>query len=367
AIAGITVGLTVVPQSMGFAALAGLTPEYGLYSSYIGCFLYIILGSCRQVTVGPVSLLSLLVFQTCGTEFPQCAIWIGFWSGVFQLLMAGLHLGVIVSFISEPVTVGFTAGAAITTMSAQIKNLLGMKVANGSGIVSIWKELFRHYDTVTTGDAVMGITSFLALLFLKRVKDFKAPEGRRKRFWKKCFWYVTVARNALIVVTTTIIAFIWSNPPFKLTGKVQSGLPAVAPPKFSLPAENYANGTDSTEMLDFWETWQKYSTAPLVAAIIAILQNVAISKAFGSGQSVDATQEMLTLGVTNVFGSFFSAIPSCGSFSRSAVNDASGVRTPMGGLFTGTLVLLSLAFLTPSFYYIPKASLAAVIISAVMT
>ncbi|CAG7818461.1 unnamed protein product, partial [Allacma fusca] len=105
----------------------------------------------------------------------------GFWSGVFQLLMAGLHLGVIVSFISEPVTVGFTAGAAITTMSAQIKNLLGMKVANGSGIVSIWKELFRHYDTVTTGDAVMGITSFLALLFLKRVKDFKAPEGRRKR------------------------------------------------------------------------------------------------------------------------------------------------------------------------------------------
>ena len=159
---------------------------------------------------------------------------------------------------------------------------------------------------------------------------------RNKRVWKKVFWYISVARNALIVITTTFIAYLWTDPPFKLTGNVQSGLPSIRVPSLTLPSNGGQNVTGD-EMMSFMETWQEYSTAPLVAAIIAILQNVAISKAFGSGQSVDATQEMLTLGIINVAGSFFGAIPSCGSFSRSAVNDASGVKSPLGGLFTGNV------------------------------
>ena len=177
----------------------------------------------------------------------------------------------------------------------------------------------------------------------QRVKDFKVPDScKNKRVWKKVFWYISVARNALIVITTTVIAYLWTDPPFKLTGNVQSGLPSIRVPSLTLPVAHGdgLNATESGEMMSFMETWQEYSTAPLVAAIIAILQNVAISKAFGSGQSVDATQEMLTLGIINVAGSFFGAIPSCGSFSRSAVNDASGVKSPLGGLFTGNYCLL---------------------------
>jgi len=137
----------------------------------------------------------------------------------------------------------------------------------------------------------------------------------------------------IIVVTTTIIANIWGTPPFKIVGKVQGGFPEVTPPPFQLP--NTHNLTEFSETLSFAESWSVLKTGPIVIAIIAVLQNVAISKTFGAGQSVDATQEMYALGISNVVGGFFSAIPISGSFSRSAVNEASGVRSPLGGMFTG--------------------------------
>jgi len=132
------------------------------------------------------------------------------------------------------------------------------------------------------------------------------------------------------VLITTIISYFWIDPPFKQTGEVRGGFPPVGPPEFLLPA----NST-TTEILSFSETWSLIGAGPLIIALISVLQNVAISKAFGSGQSVDATQEMLALGLASTVGSFFSSIPISGSFSRSAVNEASGVQSPMGGLFTG--------------------------------
>jgi sodium-independent sulfate anion transporter 11 len=123
------------------------------------------------------------------------------------------------------------------------------------------------------------------------------------------------------------------NPPFHQTGPVQGGFPPIGPPNLFLPA----NSTTEEE-LSFSETWSLLGAGPLIIALISVLQNVAISKAFGSGQTVDATQEMFALGSASIVGSFFSSIPISGSFSRSAVNEASGVQSPMGGLFTGLLL-----------------------------
>lgn len=150
--------------------------------------------------------------------------------------------------------------------------------------------------------------------------------------------------------------------PFILTGKVKPGLPDFAPPPFETVYES-KNGT-LVEM-GFLDMISELGTSIALVPIIAVLGNVAISKAFG-GSGIDATRELVALSLSNVLGSFFSSMPVTGSFSRSAVNHASGVRTPIGGIYTGTLVLLALGVLTPYFQYIPRAALSAVIISAVI-
>lgn len=165
------------------------------------------------------------------------------------------------------------------------------------------------------------------------------------------------------------MAFIWKDPPFKVVGTVHGGFPSVGPPEFLLshrPVMDNGTLVPSDDKYSFGDTWSILQAGPVLIALLSTLQNVAISKAFGAGQAVDATQEMLALGVGSVVGSFFSSISIASAFSRSAVCDASGVRTPLAGTFTGILVILALNFLTSSFYWIPKASLAAMVISAVI-
>lgn len=156
------------------------------------------------------------------------------------------------------------------------------------------------------------------------------------KFLANLVWFLSIGRNAIVVVGASILAASLSNPPFALTGTVKSGFPAVGPPDFLLPASHFPSYNETTNgTLTFWETWDELRTAPLMIAIISILQNVAIAKAFGSGQSIDATQEMIALGTSHIVASFFSAMPTAGSFTRSAVNEASGVKSPIGGIFTG--------------------------------
>jgi solute carrier family 26 (sodium-independent sulfate anion transporter), member 11 len=143
---------------------------------------------------------------------------------------------------------------------------------------------------------------------------------------------------------------------------VQAGLPPFRLPPFT------TNQTinNQTVTVEFGEMVENLGSALVTLPLIAILENVAIAKAFSKGKSVDATQEMLALGLCNLLGSFFSSMPTTGSFTRTAVNNASGVRTTLGGVFTGTLVLLSLGLISSTFYYIPKATLAAVIVAAML-
>ncbi|CAK9801330.1 Sodium-independent sulfate anion transporter [Anthophora plagiata] len=354
-VAGLTVGLTLIPQAIAYAGLAGLTPQYGLYSAFAGSFVYIIFGTCREVNIGPTALISLLTY-TYARGIPEYAILLCFLSGCVTVVLGILRLGFLVEFVSIPVVSGFTSAASLIIACSQIKSLLGLRI-HGESFVEIWKELANNIHRTRIPDLILSCCCILILLTLKKLKDIKVSNG----ILKKSIWFLGTGRNALVVILCAVVSYIYENrggAPFYLTGHINAGLPSITPPPF------YRNIRNETET--FVDMCKNLGTGILVVPLISIIGNVAIAKAFSRGQSLDATQEMLTLGLCNIVGSFFHSMPVTGSFSRSAVNNASGVRTPLGGIYTGILVILSLSLLTPYFYYIPRATLSSVIVCAVI-
>ncbi|OAD55739.1 Sodium-independent sulfate anion transporter [Eufriesea mexicana] len=354
-VAGLTVGLTLIPQAIAYAGLAGLTPQYGLYSAFAGSFVYIIFGTCREVNIGPTALISLLTY-TYARGIPEYAVLLCFLSGCVTIVLGILRLGFLVEFVSIPVVSGFTSAASLIIACSQIKSLLGLKI-HGESFIEIWRELAKNVGRTRIPDLILSCCCILILLTLKRIKDVKVSN----RILRKLTWFLGTGRNALVVILCAAVSYIFENrggAPFILTGHIDGGLPSVAPPPFSITAGNHTE--------TFADMCKNLGTGIAIVPLISIIGNVAIAKAFSRGESLDATQEMLTLGLCNVAGSFFHSMPVTGSFSRSAVNDASGVRTPLGGIYTGILVILALSLLTPYFYYIPRATLSSVIVCAVI-
>ncbi|XP_047738704.1 sodium-independent sulfate anion transporter [Hyalella azteca] len=373
-LAGFTVGLTVIPQGIAYAVVSGVEPTYGLYSSFIGCFVYMLFGSCKDVTIGPTAIMSIMTHEylkalDCGegeTVGPtQVAVMLTFITGIVILLATVLRIGFLVTFIGRTVISAFTSAAAVTIATSQIKGLLGLSF-EAEGFIQTWKAIFQHISETRYQDAVLGIVCCIALLLLKSMRELNAAKPRegdstKQRILKKAIFFVSVGRNAIIVIISTGIAYgLRESEPFKITGDITAGFPKVSVPSFSVTCNN------GTEDLDFTEIASRVSIGLFILPLIAVIENIAIASAFAGGKAIDATQEMLALGLCNVTGSFFQSIPTTGSFSRTAVNATSGVKTQAGGLTTGLLVILALLFLTPAFKYIPKASLSAVIICAVI-
>ncbi|XP_033160778.1 sodium-independent sulfate anion transporter isoform X2 [Drosophila mauritiana] len=372
-IAGVTVGLTVLPQGLAYATLAGLEPQYGLYSAFVGGIIYAMLGSCRQVTIGPTALLALMTSRHTGFGLgsgPAYAILLCLISGVVELGMAVLKLGALVDLISLPVTVGFTSATAVIIGTSQLKGLLGLRGGSGSDFINTMRSVLGNLHKVRTGDFTLGLTSIIVLLLLRKLKDVKLDGRirnlRTQQLVSGSIWVIATGRNALVVLVTSVLAYStceqMENCPFILTGKVKSGLPNVSLPKFETTILD-RNGTEIRQ--NFEQMLSELGPSMLILPIIAVLGNVAISKAFG-GAGLSPTRELVALSMSNICGAFCSSMPVTGSFSRSAVNHASGVRTPLGGCYTSVLVLLALGLLAPYFQYIPKAALSAVIISAVI-
>ncbi|NXM89485.1 S2611 protein, partial [Oenanthe oenanthe] len=389
-LAGLAVGLTAVPQALAYAELAGLPVQYGLYSSFMGCFVYCLLGTAKDVTLGPTAIMSLLVSSYACHE-PVHAVLLAFLSGCIQLAMGLLHLGFLLDFISCPVIKGFTSAASITISFSQIKNILGLQGIPRQFFLQVYETLRRIGET-RAGDAVLGLSCLAALAGLRAMKSHlprAGPAGALAvRISHLIVWISGTARNALVVLFAGLVAYsfqVMGSQPFGLTGSIPRGLPPLRPPRFSLAAPNGTVPFQSmlqvglaaprapscpcgvpAPLMD--PSLQDMGVGLAVVPLMGLLETVAIAKAFASqnGYRIDPNQELLALGVANVLGSFVSSYPITGSFGRTAVNAQSGVCTPAGGLVTGALVLLSLAYLTSLFYYIPKAALAAVIISAVV-
>ncbi|XP_029851136.2 sodium-independent sulfate anion transporter isoform X2 [Ixodes scapularis] len=369
-VAGMTVALTVIPQGLALADLAKLPIEYGLYTAFMGGFMYAIFGSCKDLTIGPTAIMSIMTAEYVKHGGPTYAVILTFLSGIIQILMGVLNLGFIVEFISGPVISGFTSAAAITIASTQLESLFGMKF-EGELFYEIVYQFFTHLHTVKLGDSLLGVSSVILLLVVRHFKDCKFSQDSRlpprvRKVIETAWWTIATARNAIVVLACAILASCLLNigmEPFDLTKEVQGGLPSFRVPDFSA---NF-NGTNSTTIhKDFFDIVQELGSGIPIIALLSILESVAIAKAFAKGKTLDSTQEMMAIGICNLMGSFVSAYPGTGSFSRTAINNNSGVRTPMGGVFTGTIVIMALVFMAPYFKFIPKASLAAIIITAVI-
>ncbi|KAH0540910.1 sodium-independent sulfate anion transporter [Cotesia glomerata] len=365
-VAGITVGLTVIPQSLAYSNVAGLPPQYGLYGSFLGAFIYIFFGSCKEVPFGPSAIVSLLTYQTVAhLNAPvEHAILLCCLCGIIQLFMGIFGLGFLIDFVSGPVSSGFTSAVALIIVTSQIKDILGIP-AKGATFVSLWKGIAEGIHQTSQYDAILGVSCIIVLLFLRHVATIQIgpanenSQTTKHRVMNKLIWLTGTSRNAILVIVCGIIGYYFaSQPPFKLIGSLPGGMPSVEFPPFGFTKDNTT--------VSFVEMCSNLGSGLIVLPLISLMEVVAVCKAFSNGKSVDATQELIAIGLANLGCSFVQSFPGTGSLSRSAVNNASGVRTPLGGLYTGILVVLALLFLTPYFYFIPKACLAAIIISAVI-
>ncbi|XP_066949703.1 sodium-independent sulfate anion transporter-like isoform X7 [Macrobrachium rosenbergii] len=362
-LAGFTVGLTVIPQGIAYAAVAGLDPTYGLYSAFMGCFLYLFFGSCKDITIGPTAIMAIMTHEYSGHGGPDFAILLCFLSGIIILAAGFCNLGFLITFISKPVISGFTSAAAITIASTQLKGIFGLKFSS-EGIIETFQKLIEHMAEFRWQDFILGVACIALLLAMKKMREMEfmkpSPEDSTSiRVWKKIGFLSSVGRNAIVVVFAAILAyFLDDNQPFLITGEVKAGLPQLEVPPFSTEVNNVT--------LNFGEMLTALGAGVPIIPLISILESIAIASAFAGSKTIDATQEMYALGLCNLVGSFLQSMPVTGSFSRTAVNSTSGVKTPAGGVVTGILVVLALAVLTPYFKYIPKSTLSAVIICAVI-
>ncbi|XP_050540922.1 sodium-independent sulfate anion transporter-like isoform X1 [Daktulosphaira vitifoliae] len=375
-LAGITVGLTVIPQSMAYSSLAGLPPEFGLYGSFVGCLMYVFLGTCKDVPMGPTAIVSLMTYNTLHGLGPIYGTLLCFLSGVIQLLMGIVGLGFLIDFISGPVSSGFTSAVAILIIASQIKDLIGVK-GGGSTLVDMVISMSKDIENYSLGDTMIGVTCIIIILLLRGLALFRIGSENVKeqtplqKMLNRSMWLIGTFRNSIVVIVCSYISYLYihnlghdvesqllPSVPFKVIGKIPSGMPSIDFPQFSIQ-----NGATT---IGFFEMVSKMGSGVIVLPLIALLENISVCKTFANGKTIDATQELVAIGLCNIGNSFVHGLPGSGSFSRSAVNNASGVRTPMGSLYTGVLVIVALMFFTPYFYYIPKSVLAAIIIAAVV-
>ncbi|TFK84323.1 sulfate permease [Polyporus arcularius HHB13444] len=361
-IAGLTVGIVLVPQSMSYAMIATLPPEYGLYSSFVGVLVYCFFATSKDVSIGPVAVMSLTVAQIIKHvneahpdtwAGPQIATTVAFLCGFIVLGIGLLHLGWLVEFIPAPAVSGFMTGSALNIASGQLPGLLGIsgfdtRAATYKVFINTLKGLPR-----TKLDAAFGITGLVSLYAIRWICDRLTKRYPSRARW---FFFMSVFRNAFVIVVLTIASWLYCRErghngkyPIKILQDVPRGFKHLGQP------------TIDPELV------KALASELPVATIILFLEHIAISKSFGrvNGYKIDPNQELIAIGVTNTIGTLFGAYPATGSFSRSALQSKSGVRSPASGLFSAVVVIVALYGLTPAFFWIPSAALSAVIIHAV--
>jgi SulP family sulfate permease len=339
-IAGVTVAMVLVPQSMAYAQLAGMPPYYGLYAAFLPVMIGAMWGSSHQLATGPVAMVSLLTgsmlasFAAPGSEqFIALAILLALMVGIMELALGLLRLGAIINFLSHPVVVGFTNAAAIIIALSQLDKLLGVPARRGgSFLADVWGLLSQAGETHRL-TLLMGIAAFAIMWLLRRY----APR------WP----------GVLIAVAVTTLAS-WQIGFEKAGGAVIGAIPAGLP-KLALPQ---VSGETILTLL---------STA-FVITLVGFMEAISIAKAMATRtrQRIDPNQELVGQGLANIAGSFCQSFPVSGSFSRSAVNLAAGAVTGLSSVVTGVIVLATLLAFTPLLYYLPQSVLAAIIMMAVV-
>jgi SulP family sulfate permease len=334
------VAILLVPQAIAYSYLAGMPPEYGLYTALIPCVLYAIFGTSPHLAIGPVAVSALLVMagisqlaEPLSDSYISLVILAGLLIGIIQFLMGVFRLGALVNLLSYPVITGFTSAASIIVIVNQFKDIFGLHIPRSDFLFDTLIHIGNNLASIQIPTLLVGLSSFLLIIILKKSSK-RIPYG-------------------LVVVSLGITLsyfFNFEKLGVAVIGTVPSGLPS-----FKIPNLNIA---DISSLLP----------TVFLVTIIGIIEAVGIAKAIGTKHdyySIDTNQELRALGISKIGGSFFNSIPSSGSFSRSALMNESGARSSVASLITVIFVVLALLYLTPLLFFLPKVILAVIIVFAV--
>ncbi len=339
-LAGITVAVVAIPQAMAFALIAGVPPEYGLYTAIFQGILGAIFSSSEHLSSGPTNTQSLLILATVhrisGSSDPmvyvQLAISLTLLKGLIQLAFAAARMGNLVRYVSQSVIVGFTAGAGVLIALLQLPNFLGIqldeRVTSLPGALDKLARLWPQLGQVKPQAVIIGVSVLAVVLICRRI-------------WR-------MLPGPLIAVGGAALAAYlmgWSPQQVPLIGPLPSNLP-----HFQLPHLN-------------WSTAEEMLGGAIAIALLGLVESVAISKSIAvrSGQRINANQEFFSQGLSNVLTSFFQCIPGSGSFSRSALNYTAGAATRVASLFSALFIVVAYLLFSTQARYIPLASLAAIL------
>ena len=339
-IAGITVGIILIPQGIAYAIIAGLPPIYGLYCALVPQIIYAIFGSARQVAIGPVATDSLIVatgvstLALAGSEsYISIAILLALMVGTIQFILGIFNLGFIVNFLSRPVITGFTSAIALIIGVNQFRNLFGVDFIQSDQIHEVLEDIFLQISDYNFHTTIIGLIAIIIILIFRKI-DKRIP-------------------NALIVVVFGIVTMRYFGRNLldvPIVKNIPSGLPSFGIPEFEI------------------EQIRELFPIALTLVMVGYLETISIGKSQETKQDVykvRPNQELISLGLSNIVGSLFKSFPVASSFSRSAINLESGAKTGMAALISVVMVTITLLFLTPLFYFLPKTILAAIIIVAV--
>lgn len=339
-VAGLTVGIMLIPQGMAYAMIAGMPPIYGLYAALVPQFVYALMGTSRQLAVGPVAMDSLLVAAGVGAlnliskeDYITTVLFLTLLIGGLQLLMGILKMGFFVNFLSKPVISGFTSAAALLIGFGQLNHILGTNFAQSGRIHELLANIFLSLPYIHWPTLVMGLGSILFIVLLNR-------------FNKK----LPVPLFLVVLGILAVVIFKLNTAGVHIVGNIPKGLPGFQAPEFQ------------------WDKMGQLMPIAITVALFGFMESVSIAKTVEEKHpeyELDPNQELRALGTANILGSFFQSFSVSGSFSRTAVNDKAGAKTGMSLIFSTLIIAGVLLFLTPLFYNLPAVVLGAIIIVSV--
>ena len=335
-IAGLTGAVIVLPQGIAFATIAGMPPEYGLYTAMVVPIIAALFGSSFHLVSGPTTAISIVVFSAISKyavieseEFVAMALTMTFLAGVYQFAFGLAKFGMLVNFVSHNVVIGFTAGAAILIASSQVPLMLGVEVFRGLGFADSWLRLFENIGELNLFVLAVGLATLLSAIVVKFFKP-KYPNLLIGMF------VGGLVAAALSQLTDAI----------KTVGEISVFLPPLSMPDFSL------------------NTLKDLAPEAFAIALLGLIEAVSISRsvAIKSNQRIKPSQEFIGQGLSNIVGSFFSSYASSGSFTRTAVNYETGARTPLSAIIAALLLVLIVLLVGPLMTYLPISAMAGIIL-----
>lgn len=334
-IAGFTGAVIVLPQGVAFAVIAGLPPEYGLYTAMVTPIIAALFGSSLHLISGPTTAISIVVFSAVshhavpGTpEFVSLALTMTFLAGVYQFVLGVARMGHLVNFVSHTVVVGFTAGAAILIATSQIKNILGIHVPRGESFFNTWIDVWKGLGDTNYYIFMVASATLATAILIKK-------------------FYPSFPHLLFALVTGGAIAYSLDGQSNGITfvGEIPAHLPPLSMPDFS------------------FSTIKQLAPEAFAVALLGLIEAVSISRSIAtkSHQRINGNQEFIGQGLSNIVGSFFSSYAGSGSFTRSGINYASGAKTPLSGIFAALILMLIVVLIAPYSRFIPVAAMAGVI------